>query len=141
MIGIFPYEAGMCKGVIIVEQTGSPIGCHHRKKRVRQLIGLHLNRIRRVAWLPNTPQARGMIASVKHIVRVVIDIKPLARLRFDALAGYAREPELVLLAEELEWYASRDERVIGMLLRRSALPKISYHTGALGIFLSDIDLR
>ena len=45
--------------------------------------------------------------------------KTLARRRFDALAGYARNPKLVLFAEEMEWYASRDERVIGMLLRWS----------------------
>jgi ribosomal protein L30/L7E len=107
----------MSQGVIIVEQTGSPIRCHHRTKRVQQLKGLGLKRIRSIAWLPNTPQSRKKIANVKHIVRVVIDIKPLALLRFDALAGYAREPELVLFAEELEWYASHDERVIGMLLR------------------------
>jgi ribosomal protein L30/L7E len=112
------YEAGMSKGVIIVEQTGSPARCHYRRKRMRPtLIGLRLNRIGRVAWLPPTPQTRGMIASVNHIVRVAIDIKPVARRRFDALAGYAREPELRLLAEEMEWYASDDGRVIGMLLR------------------------
>src|SRR6266508_3011482 len=108
----------MSRGVIIVEQTGSQVRCHYRKKRVRPtLMGLRLNRISRVAWLPNNPQTRGMIARVSHIVRVVIDIKPLARRRFDALAGYARKPELVLFAEEMEWYASHDERLIGMLLR------------------------
>jgi ribosomal protein L30/L7E len=107
----------MSEGVIIVEQTGSPIRCHQRERRVQQLIGLGLNRIRRIAWLPNTFQSRSMIENVKHIVSVVVEIKPLSRLRFDALAGYAREPELIRFAEELEWYASHDERVIGMLLR------------------------
>jgi large subunit ribosomal protein L30 len=85
------YDTGMSMGVIIVEQTGSPIRCHERKKRVRPtLVGLGLNGIGRVALLPNTPQTRGMIKRVSHLVRVVIDIKPLARRRFDALAGYAR---------------------------------------------------
>jgi ribosomal protein L30/L7E len=107
----------MSKGVIIVVQTDSPIRCNFRKKKVRPtLIGLRLNRIGRIAWLPNTPQTRGMIARVKHIVGVAIEIKPLARRRFDALAGYARKPEFALIAEETEWYASRDERVIGMLV-------------------------
>src|SRR5262249_46577315 len=116
--GKFRYEAGMTKGVIVVEQTGSPVRCHYRRKRVRPtLIGLRLNRIGRVAWLPNTPDTRGMIARVNHIVRVLIDIKPLARRRFDALGGYARSPEFVLIAEETEWYGSQDERLIGMLLR------------------------
>jgi len=34
------------------------------------LIGLGLNRIGRVAQVPDTPQVRGMIAKVKHLVRV-----------------------------------------------------------------------
>jgi large subunit ribosomal protein L30 len=55
--------------VIKVEQTGSPI---RREQSQRQtLIGLHLNRIGRVAELPDTPQTRGMIAKVRHLVRVV----------------------------------------------------------------------
>jgi ribosomal protein L30 len=108
----------MPTGVIIVEQTGSPIRCHFRKDRVRPtLTGLGLGRIGRVAWLPNTPETRGMIARVKHIVHVMTDIKPLTRRRFEVLAGYARKPELVFYAEEIEWYATRDERLIGMLLR------------------------
>jgi large subunit ribosomal protein L30 len=52
-----------------VQQIGSPI------RRVRQqretLIGLGLNRIGRVSELPDTPQTRGMIAKVAHLVRVV----------------------------------------------------------------------
>ncbi|HYS89437.1 MAG: 50S ribosomal protein L30 [Alphaproteobacteria bacterium] len=35
------------------------------------LIGLGLNRIDRVAELPDTPATRGMIAKVRHLVRVV----------------------------------------------------------------------
>ena len=34
------------------------------------LIGLGLNRIDRVAELPDTPATRGMIAKVRHLVRV-----------------------------------------------------------------------
>jgi large subunit ribosomal protein L30 len=54
---------------IRVEQTGSPIRRHARQRET--LIGLGLNRIGRVAEVPDTPQTRGMIAAVKHIVRVV----------------------------------------------------------------------
>lgn len=36
--------------------------------------------------------------------------------RFEALAGYARSPEIALITEELAWYASKDERVLGILL-------------------------
>jgi large subunit ribosomal protein L30 len=53
---------------IKVQQTGSPI----RRERSQRatLIGLHLNRIGRVAELPDTPSTRGMIAKVAHLVRV-----------------------------------------------------------------------
>ena len=55
--------------MIKVEQTGSPIRRHHTQRET--LIGLGLNRIGRVAELPDTPQTRGMIAKVSHLVRVV----------------------------------------------------------------------
>ena len=55
--------------VIKIEQTSSPIRRHHSQRAT--LIGLGLNRIGRVAELPDTPQTRGMIAKVKHLVRVV----------------------------------------------------------------------
>ena len=57
------------KTTIKVQQTGSPV---RRKFDQRQtLVGLGLNRIGRVAELPDTPSTRGMIAKVKHLVRVV----------------------------------------------------------------------
>jgi large subunit ribosomal protein L30 len=52
-----------------VEQIGSPIRRHHDQKET--LIGLGLNRIGRVSELPNTPETRGMIKKVSHLVRVV----------------------------------------------------------------------
>ena len=62
----------MSKGAsktIKVEQTGSPSRRHHSQRET--LIGLKLNRIGRVAELPDTPATRGMIAKVHHLVRVV----------------------------------------------------------------------
>jgi large subunit ribosomal protein L30 len=57
------------KTTIKVQQTGSPT---RRKFDQRQtLVGLGLNRIGRVAELPDTPATRGMIAKVRHLVRVV----------------------------------------------------------------------
>ena len=54
---------------ITVEQIGSPI---RRVAAQRQtLIGLGLNKINRRSTLPDTPATRGMIESVKHLVRVV----------------------------------------------------------------------
>ncbi len=52
-----------------VRQTGSPIRRHHDQRET--LVGLRLNRIGRVAELPDTPQTRGMIAKVGHLVSVV----------------------------------------------------------------------
>jgi large subunit ribosomal protein L30 len=54
--------------MITIRQTGSPIRRHHSQRET--LIGLGLNRIGRVAHLPDTPQVRGMIAKVRHLVRV-----------------------------------------------------------------------
>ena len=52
-----------------VEQTGSAIRRHHSQRAT--LIGLGLNRIGRVAQVPDTPQTRGMLSKVKHLVRIV----------------------------------------------------------------------
>jgi large subunit ribosomal protein L30 len=64
-------ETAMAKAskTIKVEQTGSPIRRRHDQRET--LIGLGLNRIGRVAEVPDTPATRGMIAKVAHIVRVV----------------------------------------------------------------------
>ena len=56
---------------IKVEQTGSAIRRHHSQRAT--LIGLKLNKIGRTAELVDTPQVRGMIAKVHHIVRIVGD--------------------------------------------------------------------
>jgi large subunit ribosomal protein L30 len=54
---------------ITLEQVGSAIG---RSVDQRQtLVGLGLNRIGRRASVKDTPAARGMIAKVAHLVRVV----------------------------------------------------------------------
>ncbi len=54
---------------IKVQQTGSTIRRRHDQRET--LIGLGLNRIGRVAEVPDTPSTRGMIAKVAHMVRVV----------------------------------------------------------------------
>jgi large subunit ribosomal protein L30 len=54
---------------ITVEQVGSAIG--RRADQRQTLIGLGLNRIGRRATVVDTPAARGMIAKVAHLVRVV----------------------------------------------------------------------
>ncbi len=52
-----------------VRQTGSPSRRHHSQRET--LVGLKLNKIGRVAELADTPQTRGMIAKVAHLVEVV----------------------------------------------------------------------
>jgi large subunit ribosomal protein L30 len=54
---------------ITVKQIGSPI---RREAKQRQtLVGLGLNKINRTKTLPDTPEVRGMIEKVKHLVTVV----------------------------------------------------------------------
>ena len=54
---------------VTVHQTGSPMRRDHTQRET--LVGLKLNKIGRVAKLVDTPQTRGMIAKVAHLVRVV----------------------------------------------------------------------
>jgi len=78
------------KGVVKVRQIGSPIRWHYRQGLT--LRGLGLNRIGRIAELPNTPQVWGMIARVSHLVRVVgceaVRRKPM-RLKIDFVRDFA----------------------------------------------------
>jgi len=53
---------------VTVVQTGSPIG---RKPGQREtLIGLGLNKLHRRSTLQDTPEVRGMIRRVAHLLRV-----------------------------------------------------------------------
>ena len=54
---------------IKIEQVGSPI--RREQSQRATLVGLGLNKIGRVRDVPDTPQTRGMIAKVAHLVRVV----------------------------------------------------------------------
>ena len=56
---------------IKVKQVGSPIRRHHDQRET--LIGLGLNKIGRTRELPDTPETRGMLTKVKHLIRVVED--------------------------------------------------------------------
>ena len=52
-----------------VRQIGSPMRRDHTQRET--LVGLKLNKIGRVAELKDTPEVRGMIAKVQHLVRIV----------------------------------------------------------------------
>ena len=55
--------------MIVVEQYGSAIRRPDHQRRI--LAGLGLARIGKKATLVDTPETRGMIAKVAHMVRVV----------------------------------------------------------------------
>ena len=57
------------KKTVKVTQTGSPIG--RTDDQLATLKGLGLNKRHRSRVLEDTPSVRGMIAKVKHLVRVV----------------------------------------------------------------------
>jgi hypothetical protein len=42
-------------------------------------------------------------------------MKPLSPLRFDALAGYSRSPQISLSARELAWFEEADEKLLGVV--------------------------
>jgi large subunit ribosomal protein L30 len=58
---------------IKVEQVGSPQRRHFNQRQT--LIGLGLNKIGRRRDVPDTPETRGMIRKVRHLVQVVGDAK------------------------------------------------------------------
>jgi len=53
---------------IKITQTGSPI--RRTPDQRATLVGLGLNRIRRTVELEDTPEVRGMIRKVQHMVEV-----------------------------------------------------------------------
>jgi large subunit ribosomal protein L30 len=58
---------------IIVEQIGSPIRRPYIQRAT--LIGLGLNKMHKRRTLVDSPQVRGMVAKISHLVRIVEDDK------------------------------------------------------------------
>ncbi len=54
---------------IKIKQTGSPI--RRREDQRATLIGLGLNKMHRVSELEDSPEVRGMIKKIRHMVEVV----------------------------------------------------------------------
>ena len=57
------------QGTVTVEQIGSPL--RRPKDQRATLVGLGLNKLHRRRTLQDSPEVRGMIAKVSHLVRVV----------------------------------------------------------------------
>lgn len=64
-----PKAAAKSGNTVTIQQVGSPIGRQGYQRAT--LIGLGLNKMMRTKTLEDTPSVRGMIASVKHLVKVV----------------------------------------------------------------------
>lgn len=56
---------------IVVEQIGSPIRRPYIQRAT--LIGLGLNKMHKRRTLVDSPQVRGMVAKIAHLVRIVDD--------------------------------------------------------------------
>ena len=54
---------------IKIKQTGSPI--RRTKDQHTTLVGLGLNKMHRVSELEDSPEVRGMIQKVRHMVEVL----------------------------------------------------------------------
>lgn len=59
----------MANKTIKIRQIGSHIGRKYNQERI--LVGLGLNKNRREKTLKDTPEVRGMIRKVQHLVEVV----------------------------------------------------------------------
>lgn len=59
----------MAEKTVTVQQVGSPI--RREKSQRATLVGLGLNKMNRQRTLKDTPQVRGMIKKISHLVRVV----------------------------------------------------------------------
>ena len=56
-------------GTLTLEQVGSAIGRPHQQRET--LKGLGLNKLGRRSTLTDTPEVRGMVAKVAHLVKIV----------------------------------------------------------------------
>lgn len=71
---------------IVVQQSGSGVRCPAIQRAT--LRGLKLGKIGRIADLPDTPDTRGMIAKVRHLVRVVYTSREIDEFVAEVTAEY-----------------------------------------------------
>jgi large subunit ribosomal protein L30 len=63
----------MADKTVTIEQIASPV--RRPKDQRATLIGLGLNKIRKQSTLKDTPEVRGMINKIPHLVRVLDETK------------------------------------------------------------------
>ena len=61
----------MAKATIKIKLIGSPICCPEKQKKVVRALGL--KKMNRVVERPDTPEFRGMVAKIPHLLAIVKD--------------------------------------------------------------------
>jgi hypothetical protein len=104
-------------------RSSSPIAAHRPDAGMRQpnfsigTFGEYSAGAHRGAALRVRRQSGAFEYNRVALSNITAIMRPISRLRFNALASYARDPRTVLTAEELGWFEHADERVLGVLIR------------------------
>jgi ribosomal protein L30/L7E len=97
------------------------------------LIGLKLNRIDRIAELPDTPQTRGMIAKMAHLVRIIAQETELDCFEDERITWpVTYEPDLLPDGGKIDFVVDRGADNLYIELKT-----VRPHTAALGADTSD----
>ena len=99
-------------------QTGSPIRRHYSQRAT--LIGLGLNRIGRFRMVLDTPQTRGMIRKVKHLVRVLDgpllgELTSIIKAQLETLSRFNRRVDRIEQSGFWKRYANEEPHVISRM--------------------------
>jgi ribosomal protein L30 len=107
----------MATNWIMVVQTGSPIRRHHSQRET--LIGLGLNGIRRGRVLPDTPEIRGMIRKVSHLVHVLEGplMGALTQAMKNDLAVLRRFNQRVTRTEQSAFWKRYEDQIPNVIMR------------------------
>ena len=65
-----PWREGAMAKRLKIQQVRSTINCLENHKRTMKALGLH--RIRQIVEHPDNPQTRGMVRTIRHLVRVEV---------------------------------------------------------------------
>lgn len=108
----------MSRSWISLLQIGSPIRRHHTQRAT--LIGLGLNRIGRFRMLPDTPQTRGMIRKVQHLVRILEgpllgELTPAMKAQLETLRRFNRRVNRIEQSGFWKRYANAEPHVISKM--------------------------
>jgi large subunit ribosomal protein L30 len=144
-MGRDPVATSMTSNWIMVVQTRSPIRRHYSQRET--LIGLGLNRIGRARLLRDTPETRGMIKKVSHLVRVLDSplmgaVTSAMKKDFDVLRRFNRRVTRTAQSGFWRRYEHRIPNAISRMenlkLRKSGATRVRME-GTIHSFLEDFD--